>query len=182
MASDREEITHIINLYGFAIDTQDFDLFDQIFTPDIDARYSATAHWNALDVFKKDFIAYHDPFDGTQHIMSNHLIDVRGNEARCVTYAHWRLYRKGVPGGEFWEGNGWYDDIAVRTTAGWRISRRLCRIIWWGGNPLVNATDPNVQFDLPVTSLRAERQNGSVWFHTAVSSRGTAERAETGRE
>jgi hypothetical protein len=172
MASDREEITHIINLYGFAIDTQDFDLFDQIFTPDIDARYSETARWQGLDVFKRDFVAYHDPFDGTQHIMSNHLIDVRGDEANCATYAHWRLYRKGVPGGEFWEGNGWYDDHAVRTSAGWRIDRRLCRIIWWGGNPLVNSTDPNVKFDLPVTSPRAERKNGSVWFHTAVSSRG----------
>jgi hypothetical protein len=172
MSTDREQITHIINLYGFAVDTQDFDLFDQIFTPDVDALYNAKAHWTTLAALKRDFVSYHDPFDGTQHIMSNHLIDVRGDEAKCTTYAHWRLCRKGTAGGEFWEGNGWYDDAVVRTPKGWRIAKRLCRIVWWGGNPLVNSTDPNVTFDLPVTSLRAERENGSVWFHTAVSGKG----------
>lgn len=166
--SDRSEIIQIINLYGFAVDIQDFDLFDHIFTPNVDALYNEKAHWEGLDNFKRDFIAYHDPFDATQHSMFNHLVNVRGDEADCVTYAHWRLYRKGVAGGDFWEGNGWYDDHAVRTPAGWRIDRRHCRMVWWGGNPLVNATDPNVQFDLPITSLRSERVNGSIPFYKQI--------------
>ena len=172
MSSDREQLTHIINLYGFAVDTQDFDLFDGIFTSDVVAQYSKETRWEGLDIFKSDFVAYHDPFDGTHHIMYSHLIDVQGDEANCVTYAHWRLYRKGVPGGDFWEGNGWYDDHAIRTADGWRIDKRLCRIIWWGGNPMVNNTDPNVSFDLPVTSLRAEAKNGSVWFYDAIKKKG----------
>ena len=172
MSSDREQLTHIINLYGFAVDTQDFDLFDQIFTPDVDCKYNEQAVWKGLDNFKSDFVSYHDPFDGTHHIMYSHLIDVQGDEANCVTYAHWRLYRKGVPGGDFWEGNGWYDDHAVRTKDGWRIDKRLCKIIWWGGNPMVNNTDPNVSFDLPVTSLRAERLKGDVWFYNAIKKKG----------
>lgn len=172
MSSDREQLTHIINLYGFAVDTQDFDLFDGIFTKDIVAQYSKETRWEGLDNFKKDFVTFHDPFDGTHHIMYSHLIDVQGDEANCVTYAHWRLYRKGVAGGDFWEGNGWYDDHAIRTADGWRIDKRACRIIWWGGNPMVNATDPNVSFDLPVTSLRAEAKNGSVWFYDAIKKKG----------
>ena len=168
MTSDREEIIQVINLYGLAVDTQDFDLFDRVFTPEIDARYNDGAHWTGLDTLKRDFVSYHLPFDGTQHIMFNHLIDVKGDEAACITYAHWRLYRKGVPGGDFWEGNGWYDDHAIRTDAGWRIDRRLCRIIWWGGNPMVNQADPSVTFDLPITSLRAEREKGTVWFCNAI--------------
>jgi len=171
MSSDREEIIQVINLYGLAVDTQDFDLFDRIFTSDIVARYSESAHWAGLDNFKRDFVGYHRPFDGTQHIMFNHLVDVKDDEATCVTYAHWRLYRKGVPGGDFWEGNGWYDDHAVRVGEGWRIDRRACRIIWWGGNPLVSQADPSVTFDLPITSLRAERERGRLGFYNAIQGR-----------
>ena len=35
--SDREAIIQTINLYGFAMDTQRWDLFDRIFTADCDA-------------------------------------------------------------------------------------------------------------------------------------------------
>ncbi|MEJ2458273.1 MAG: hypothetical protein P8Y58_09055 [Novosphingobium sp.] len=34
---------------------------------------------------------------------------------------------------------------------------------------MVHATDPSVQFDLPVTSLRAEREKGAIMFHNAIT-------------
>ena len=160
-------IQRIINLYGVAVDSQNWSLFDEIFTPDIDALYNENARWSDRATIKSDFEAYHDLFDGTQHMMSNHVIDVDGDTAQALTYAHWRLIRKGLPGGEFWEGNGWYDDTLVRTPNGWRINRRVCKIIWWGGNPLVNETTPGVKFDLPLTSLRSEAAAGAVaYFRT----------------
>jgi hypothetical protein len=162
------EIVHIINLYGVAVDTQRFDLFDRIFTADVDAHYSESAHWRDIGTLKRDFTDYHDPFDGTQHSMSNHVVHVDGDSAQTITYAHWRLIRSGVPGGEFWEGNGWYDDQLVRTGAGWRIGKRRCHIIWWGGNPLVNQTTPGVHFELPVTSLRARNKAGEVPYMKAI--------------
>jgi hypothetical protein len=162
MSSDREEIINIINLYGLAVDTQRWELFDRIFTADVDADYSEPAHWRDLETFKRDFAAYHDPFDGTQHVMTNHLVNVDGDEAQAITYGHWRLLREEAGGGGMWEGNGWYDDVLVRTRNGWRISQRACRIIWWGGNPLVNETTPGVKFALPVTALRREGDAGKV--------------------
>jgi hypothetical protein len=71
--SDKEAITHAINLYAFAVDTQGWELFDQVFTADIRADYSPTALWTGLDTLKRDFAVYHDPFDGTQHVMTIHL-------------------------------------------------------------------------------------------------------------
>lgn len=165
---DESEIKRAINLYGFAVDTQDWDLFDQIFTEDIDADYSETSHWRDLATFKSDFAVYHDPFDGTQHSMMGHLVNVGGDKANAMTYATWRLIRLGLAGGDFWEGTGWYDDVLVRTAEGWRISKRTCRIIWWGGNPLVNETVPGVKFQLPITSLRGERLAGRVRFSDSI--------------
>jgi hypothetical protein len=32
----------------------------------------------------------------------------------------------------------------------------VCRIIWWGGNPLVNEDMPDIKFQLPIMALRCE--------------------------
>ena len=63
---DITAIIQIVNLYGFAVDTQRWDLFDRIFTKDVEADFSATAHWTDLESFKRDFAAFHDPFDSTR--------------------------------------------------------------------------------------------------------------------
>ena len=162
--SDCQSIINSINLYGFAVDTQRWDLFDRIFTGDVDADFSDTAHWRDLPTFKRDFAVFHAPFDSTQHAMSSHLVDIDGDVAHAFTYGTWRLIRKGVEGGDFWEGTGWYDDELVHSATGWLIKRRTCRVVWWGGNPLVQETIPGVKFDLGSLSLRREGEAGRVRY------------------
>ena len=82
--SDRNDIIQLINLYGFAMDTQRWDLFDRIFASDVDADYGATSHWTDLASFKRDFGSFHEVFDATQHVMTNHLVTVKGDSA-CTT-------------------------------------------------------------------------------------------------
>ena len=53
---DTQSIVNVINLYGFAVDTQCWSLFDRIFTPDVDADFSASAHWHELS-FSEEEIA-----------------------------------------------------------------------------------------------------------------------------
>jgi len=165
---DEHDVMRVVNLYGFAIDAQLWDLFDQIFTTDIDADYCDGSRWRDLVTFKADLATYHDPFDGTQHAMMNHVVQVDGDVASALTYGSWRLIRKGLDGGDIWEGSGWYDDRLVRTDDGWRISTRICRIIWWGGNPLVAETSPSVKFQLPMKSLRADRLAGHIHFFNSL--------------
>jgi hypothetical protein len=169
--SDREEIIGIINLYGFAVDTQCWDLFDRIFTEDVQADFSASAQWRDRASFKRDFAVFHDPFDSTQHAMLNHLVHVRGDAAHALTYGNWRLVRKAVDGDPRWDGTGWYDDALVRTGEGWRIARRVCRIMGWSGNPFVNETIPGVKFELNTSVLRHEAAAGRVGFMNAISHR-----------
>jgi len=159
---DISKITQLINLYGFAIDSQHWDLFDRIFTEDVRAHFSESAQWNDLATFKRDFSAFHAPFDNTQHCMMNHIIEVDGEEAHAFTYGTWRLVRKAVDGNPLWDGSGWYDDVLVKTSAGWRIKRRTCRVVWWVGNPMVNETIPGVKFELKTFCLRGESEIGNV--------------------
>jgi len=168
---DVQSIIGIINLYGFAVDTQRWDLFDRIFTADVEADFSKSAHWHDLQQFKSDFAVFHDPFDSTQHAMSSHLVNVSGDSAQAFSYGTWRLIRKGIEGGDFWEGTGWYDDILVRTAAGWRIKHRVCRVVWWGGNPIVQEAIPGVKFELHSVALRREGADGRVNYLKAIAPR-----------
>ena len=154
-------ITQLVNLYGLAVDSQRWDLFDRIFAADVDADYGSTSHSTDRQGFKNDFAGFHAPFDSTQHTMSTHVVDVDGDKAVSFCNGGWRLLRKAA-GEPLWDGTGWYDDALVRTRAGWRIVRRVCRITWWTGNPRVNETVPGVKFDLATSVLRHEADAGRV--------------------
>lgn len=166
---DAASIIGTLNRYALAMDTQRWDLFDQIFTADVDADYTEPAHWRDLESFRRDFAAYHAPFDSTQHVMMNHLVEVDGDTAHAFVYGTWLLIKTGTEGGDHWQGTGWYDDSLVRTPAGWRIRRRACRVIWWGGNPRVNQPpSDDVSFDTSSKVLREEARAGRVAFVEAV--------------
>ncbi|CDO86200.1 hypothetical protein AWC29_29580 [Mycobacterium triplex] len=160
--SDVVTITQLVNLYGLAVDSQRWELFDRIFAADVEADYGPTSRWTDLEQFKSDFAAFHDPFDATQHTMSTHVVQVEGDRAHSFCNGSWRLLRKATDGDPLWDGSGWYDDSLVRTGGGWRITHRVCRITWWTGNPLVNETIAGVKFDLATSVLRREAEAGRV--------------------
>ena len=167
--SDVVAITQLVNLYGLAVDSQRWELFDRIFTTDVDADYGATSHWTSREQFKSDFAAFHAPFDSTQHTMSTHVVHVDGDRAFSFCNGGWRLVRKAAGGDPLWDGTGWYDDALVRTPGGWRITLRVCRITSWTGNPRVNETIPGVKFDLATSVLRREADAGHVGILAATA-------------
>ena len=171
--TERDEIIEKINLYALAVDARRWDLFDRIFTGDCDADYGTSAHWRELAGFKSDFAAFHAPFDATQHLMMNHQVLIDGNRAHSLTYGSWRLVRQATAdagdGGPLWDGSGWYDDQWVRTGEGWRIASRVCRVIWFTGNPAVKETLPGVTFEDERTTLQVEAEAGRLSFLDAIS-------------
>jgi hypothetical protein len=166
--SDVVAITQLLNLYGLAVDAQRWELFDRIFATDVDADYGASSRWTDSEHFKADFAAFHAPFDSTQHTMSTHVIHVDGERARSFCNGGWRLVRNAAGDNPLWDGTGWYDDTLLRTPDGWRITRRVCRITWWTGNPVVNETIHGVKFELTTTVLRLEADAARVGILAAV--------------
>lgn len=170
--SDREEIVQLVNLYGLAMDTRRWDLFDRIFTPDCDADYGPTSHWTDRAAFKRDFGTFHELFDATQHVMTNHLVTVDGDRAQAMTYGAWRLIRHAAGDPPVWDGTGWYDDALVRTGEGWRIARRVCKVVFWTGNPRVQSPLEEIEFKLDLYSLAQEAAAGRVGILKVLPERG----------
>ena len=154
-------ITNVVNLYPVAVDTQSWELFDHVFTPDCYVDFGAPAVWTERASLKLAFDMIHAPFAATQHATRGHHVAVDGARATCLSYVLGRFIRD-VPGGNMFESAGWYDDELVRTAAGWRIARRTCRMLWWGGNPAVLQTSPDVPVQPVLDSLMAEGKAGRL--------------------
>jgi hypothetical protein len=170
------EIVNLINFYPIAVDSQQWQLFDQIFYENIEADFGGPARWQGLEPLKQAFAAIHAPFASTQHATRGHHVALDGKDAAtCLSYVHGRFIRdvRGEAGGgdNMFESIGWYDDALVRTAAGWRIARRSCRIQWWGGNPAVLQTAPDVHIEHVLNSLRDEAQAGRIGHFQALVAR-----------
>jgi SnoaL-like domain len=96
--SDIVAITQLVNLYGLAVDSQRWQLFDRIFAADVDADYGPTSRWTDREQFKSEFAAFHDPFDCTQYTMSTHVVHVDGDRAHSFCNGSWRLVRNAADG------------------------------------------------------------------------------------
>lgn len=167
-SDDISGVINVVNLYAAALDTQQWALFDQVFTPDAETDFGGPAPWPDLASLKRDFAAIHAPFDATQHVTTNHQVVVDGDAAHCLSYVHGRFIRQIPDGGNMFESGGWYDDRLVRTAAGWRIRRRTCRMVWWSGEPRVLQTTPDVPVDPQLLSLKAEAAAGRIAWLGAI--------------
>jgi hypothetical protein len=167
---DTVEIIQVINLYGLALDAHAWDLLDEVFTQDVLAEYGpAGAVWAGLAKVKFAFKDFHETLDNHMHTMMGSVVRVEGDTAYAFTYGDWLLVRHAAQGGSDWVGRGWYDDELVRTDRGWRISRRVCRLVSWAGNPLV----PEPAFEQhPVMTnnvLRKHREEGTITTLRVIS-------------
>lgn len=166
--ADREDIIDLLNLYGFAMDTRRWDLFDRIFTAEVSADYGPTSSWTDRARFKADFGSFHELFDATQHVMTNHLVRVEEGRAFAHTYGSWRLIRHAAGDPPVWDGTGYYDDTLVRTAEGWRIEKRTCRVVFWTGNPRVQTPLEDMVFQLDLVSLHEEERAARIGFAKAL--------------
>lgn len=165
MASgDKVEIIDTINAYAIVMNSRQWDLFDDILTPDAVIDFGGGIVWNDLDSFKAGFAQYHGQYDASQHITSGHVVRVEGDEARCLSYVHGHFIRAAAPGGSLYESTGWYDDRLVRTPGGWRIAERRYRMIRWSGNAGVMQLAPGKPYDPELSALHRDVEDGTVGF------------------
>lgn len=163
-AVDISEIINVVNLYPIAVDSLQFDLFDQVFTSDAHVDFGGPAQWHDLAALKRDFLTIHQPFKATQHSTSNHRVEVDGDTARCISYVTARFLRDVPDGGSLFEAFGWYDDVLVRSASGWRIRHRSNRTIGAQGNSAVMQTMPGITVELQHQIFSQEVQAGNVEF------------------
>jgi hypothetical protein len=162
----RDAIVNVLNLYSAALDSHSWDLFDQVFTADMEAGYPAPEwHWFDLASFKRDFKKYHEALGGHQHILTNHQVIERGDTAFSLTYGKYWLFQAAANGGRMNEGGCWYDDQLVRTADGWRIKKRVARVFW---HRLATPDGGVMPEAVVLHSLPAEAKAGRIAYYNAL--------------
>jgi ketosteroid isomerase-like protein len=137
-ASDVSEITQLLYRYARAIDGRDWKALERVFTPDARIHYavergaelgfSELGPWlaGAMQIFKV-----------TQHVITNPLVEISGDTARCTSYLTGTHLQVRTDGREVrvTEGSVYRDEL-VRTREGWRICARRLERIWLEGTYL----------------------------------------------
>lgn len=119
-AADRIEITELLHRYAHAIDTGNLSLLAQVFTPDavldfgsVDQYVEGESVVKGLGPIRAWFEKALAPFPDVLHFMTNHRIELAGDEATTETLMQVLHMSMG----------GIYRGHAVRTGHGWRLDR-----------------------------------------------------------
>lgn len=125
--SDRLEIEQLLIRYCHALDRRDWDGYRNVFTPDAvieDVTAGAATVAEMLDFLPNALRRVRI----SQHAVSTVLLTVDGDRATAHSVCHCPMVIELGDGTTAFMFQGlWYDDRLVRTTDGWRISRRAER-------------------------------------------------------
>jgi len=124
--------------FAWALDTKDWQLFESLFTPEIDVDLSAIGApakrmpvAELVGMFK---YAFRTEGMRTQQIYSNFMIDVAGGTARCTSYLHGQHFTPGYPGGEEFQIRAAYEDRLLLQKDRWQINGTRLIIFFVTGN------------------------------------------------
>jgi SnoaL-like domain len=149
MLVDRAEISDLIDRFSrdlddYTIEGRPFDVtwVRSYFTDDASVDYpvgSATGAESISALIDGRGMA---PFQRTQHVTTNYLVDLDGDRASVrfnliATHVHADDVRQRLgegPGAHFTVGD-YYEGEIVRTTAGWRFRRQALHVTWSEGTP-----------------------------------------------
>jgi ketosteroid isomerase-like protein len=126
---DKQEIHEVMMRYCRAIDRMDEELLRSVYHPD------AIDNHGLFNGPAAEFIPWcikqlREAYLATQHVVSNELIEVRGDTAYCEFYfvAHHRYERKGEA--RHMEAGGRYVDRFEKRQGEWRIAERTVVVDW----------------------------------------------------
>ncbi|GAB2576797.1 hypothetical protein Aab01nite_12550 [Paractinoplanes abujensis] len=123
--NDRTELIELMSHYADIADLKDFDERPgRVFTEQLALDFESVAGIPPATVPLGDYVgilrASFAPWQATYHAITGHAIEVDGD--RAAIHAHVRA-EHWLADGRRWLVVGFYDNEAVRTPKGWRLSR-----------------------------------------------------------
>jgi len=127
---DRAELIELLSRYADIADLKDFtERPAQVFTDPITLDFSSVADIPPMNMPLADYLgvltASFAPFIATHHAITGHVVDLDGDTAKIhahVRAEHWLPADLAGDGPDRWLVVGFYDNEAVRTPDGWRLS------------------------------------------------------------
>ncbi len=145
--TDRAAISDIVHAYATGLDRRDWTLFRSIFTDTIEMDFrSVGLRPGAYDAdeWVRDAQRLFAGFEATQHTSSNHVHDLRGDRATCVSnmQAEHFVARESGDGldmaGNRWTIGGYYENELIREDNGWKLTKVTLHVTWQTGNDQVS--------------------------------------------
>jgi ketosteroid isomerase-like protein len=126
--SDRLEIEQLLIRYCYAIDQRDWDAYRSVYTEDAVIDDVSAGPGNTVDDMVGFLSHALERVVLIQHAISTSLVNVNGDTASARTICHCPVVLdRGDGETEMFFQGLWYVDELVRTSDGWKISKRAER-------------------------------------------------------
>ncbi len=140
---DRAAISDVVYAYATGLDRGDWPLFRSIFMDTIEMDFRSVGLRSGTyeaERWVADAKRLFAGFETTQHTSTNHVFDLRGDEATCISNMQAEHFIKRESEDEFddganrWTIGGYYENELIRTEDGWKLSRVTLNVTWQTGN------------------------------------------------
>jgi hypothetical protein len=140
---DRAAISDVVHAYATGLDRRDWALLRSIFTDTIDMDFQSVGlrpDCYDADQWVRDAERLFAGFRATQHTSSNHVHDLRGDDATCVSNMQAEHFLLLEPddafedGADRWTIGGYYINELVRTADVWKLAKVTLKVTWQTGN------------------------------------------------
>lgn len=135
---DRQAISDTVIRYATGIDMRQWDVYRSCFCDRVDIDFTSFSGGRPVTVSADDWVlqvrSTLSGFAATQHMSTNHVISVSGDEATCVSYMQAQHYLPNDKGGSTLTLGGYYTNSLVRIDEGWKIRRCQLSVTWTTGN------------------------------------------------
>ncbi len=135
---DRAAISDVQLRYATGVDMRDWPLYRSCFTDEIETDFTSVFGGEPRRMKADEWVEFARRtiagLKATQHMITNHVITIKGDEATCVAYVQARHYLPNESGESEQTMFGYYTNRFVRTADGWKIRACKLTVNWSTGN------------------------------------------------
>lgn len=135
---DRLEIIDLLYQYGRGGDLGEWEGLRSVFTEEVEYDFSSLEGAPPVKMRSDEWVAQARSLltgmKATQHIITNHVINIKGDEATCIAYIHSQHYLPNETKEDTFLVGGYYTGHLVRTSQGWKIDKWKLNVTWTEGN------------------------------------------------
>lgn len=124
MDTDKTQIGEVLVRYATGIDQKDWALLRTCWADEIDVDYQQLGNFTDPSALTDVMRQVHENMGPTYHRIGNIAVDVDGDRATVRSYVHAVLMLRPDDAENWIDVIGHYDDVFVRTDAGWKIRQR----------------------------------------------------------